>query len=102
VAAATVLLIGRLRGLHETAFIAIGMQSDVFRVFDRSIDRLRELNGLARGGLTYLLLTWRSRDARLAYWCIGAVLGTSAVHPACHTPTAAVDEVGGGCAMRCS
>src|SRR5438552_8944609 len=48
VAAATVLVIGGgVVGMHA-AFIAIGMEADVF-VFDRSIDRLRELE-VAFGG----------------------------------------------------
>ena len=42
VAAATVLVIGGGVVGMNAAFIAIGMQADVF-VFDRSIDRLREL-----------------------------------------------------------
>ena len=41
-AAATVLVIGGGVVGMNAAFIAIGMQADVF-VFDRSIDRLREL-----------------------------------------------------------
>jgi alanine dehydrogenase len=48
VAAATVLVIGGgVVGMHA-AFIAIGMEADVF-VFDRNIDRLRELD-VAFGG----------------------------------------------------
>ena len=48
VAAATVLVIGGgVVGMHA-AFIAIGMEADVF-VFDRSLDRLRELD-VAFGG----------------------------------------------------
>src|SRR6202022_365815 len=43
VAAATVLVIGGGVVGMNAAFIAIGMQADVF-VFDRSIDRLRELD----------------------------------------------------------
>src|SRR5205823_6266577 len=42
VAAATVLIIGGGVVGMNAAFIAIGMEADVF-VFDRSIDRLREL-----------------------------------------------------------
>src|SRR5436305_11320288 len=48
VAAATVLIIGGGVVGMNAAFIAIGMEADVF-VFDRSIDRLRELD-LAFGG----------------------------------------------------
>ncbi|HEV2945445.1 MAG TPA: alanine dehydrogenase [Solirubrobacteraceae bacterium] len=48
VAAATVLVIGGGVVGMNAAFIAIGMQADVF-VFDRSIDRLRELE-VAFGG----------------------------------------------------
>ena len=48
VAAATVLVIGGGVVGANAAFIAIGMQADVF-VFDRSIDRLRELE-VAFGG----------------------------------------------------
>src|SRR4051794_26221472 len=48
VAAATVLVIGGGGGGMNAAFIAIGMEADVF-VFDRNIDRLRELD-VAFGG----------------------------------------------------
>jgi alanine dehydrogenase len=48
VAAATVMIIGGGVVGQNAAFIAIGMESDVF-VFDRSIDRLRELD-VAFGG----------------------------------------------------
>jgi alanine dehydrogenase len=48
VAAATVLVIGGGVVGMNAAFIAIGMQADVF-VFDRSVDRLRELD-VAFGG----------------------------------------------------
>ena len=48
VAAATVLVIGGGVVGMNAAFIAIGMQADVF-VFDRSVDRLRELD-IAFGG----------------------------------------------------
>ena len=48
VAAATVLVIGGGVVGMNAAFIAIGMQADVF-VFDRSVDRLRELE-VAFGG----------------------------------------------------
>ena len=43
VAAATVMIIGGGVVGQNAAFIAIGMEADVF-VFDRSIDRLRELD----------------------------------------------------------
>ncbi len=48
VAAATVLVIGGGVVGTNAAVIAIGMQADVF-VFDRSIDRLRELEGVFAG-----------------------------------------------------
>ena len=48
VAAATVMIIGGGVVGQNAAFIAIGMEADVF-VFDRSIDRLRELD-VAFGG----------------------------------------------------
>src|SRR5918992_2146650 len=48
VAAATVMVIGGGVGGMNAAFIAIGMEADVF-VFDRDIDRLRELD-VAFGG----------------------------------------------------
>jgi alanine dehydrogenase len=48
VAAATVMVIGGGVVGMQAAFIAIGMEADVF-VFDRSVDRLRELD-LAFGG----------------------------------------------------
>ena len=55
-AAATVLVIGGGVVGMNAAFIAIGMQADVF-VFDRSIDRLRELEvAFARARLDRLLL----------------------------------------------
>ena len=61
VAAATVLVIGGGVVGMNAAFIAIGMQADVF-VFDRSIDRLRELEvAFARARLDGLLLDARDR-----------------------------------------
>src|SRR4029078_10598018 len=48
VAAATVMIIGGGVVGQNAAFIAIGMEADVF-VFDKSIDRLRELD-VALGG----------------------------------------------------
>src|ERR1039457_885221 len=75
VAAANVIVIGGgVVGMHA-AFIAIGMEADVF-VFDRSIDRLRELE-IAFGGradtcfATTLSIEERLPDADLV---IGAVL----------------------------
>ena len=61
VAAATVLVIGGGVVGMNAAFIAIGMEADVF-VFDRSIDRLRELEvAFARPRLDGLLLDARDR-----------------------------------------
>ena len=62
VAAATVMVIGGGVVGMNAALIAIGMQADVF-VFDRSIDRLRELD-IAFGGPRVDRATrrrWRSR-----------------------------------------
>ena len=59
----------------NAAFIAIGMEADVF-VYDISIDRLRELDiALQRALLDRLLLDARDRgDAAAADLVIGAVL----------------------------
>ena len=61
VAAATVLIIGGGVVGMNAAFIAIGMEADVF-VFDTSIDRLRELDiAFERPVLDRLLLHARDR-----------------------------------------
>ena len=61
VAAATVMVIGGGVVGMNAAFIAIGMEADVF-VFDRSIDRLRELDiALRRARLDGLLVDARDR-----------------------------------------
>ncbi len=85
VAAATVLVIGGGVVGMNAAIIAIGMQADVF-VFDRSIDRLRELE-VAFGGprVDGVLLDARDRgDAAAADLVIGAVLIHGGPRPARH------------------
>ena len=75
VAAATVLVIGGgVVGLNA-ALIAIGMQADVF-VFDRSIDRLRELDLIFGGRASTVYSTTLSIEEMLplADLVIGAVL----------------------------
>jgi len=75
VAAATVLVIGGGVVGMNAAFIAIGMQADVF-VFDRSIDRLRELE-VAFGGrasTVYSSALAIEETLPLADLVIGAVL----------------------------
>ena len=62
VAAATVLVIGGGVVGMNAAFIAIGMEADVF-VFDRSIDRLRELE-VAFAGAPRRSTPRRSRSSR--------------------------------------
>ena len=59
VAAANVMVIGGGVVGMNAAFIAIGMEADVF-VFDKSIDRLRELDVVFNGGCS----TVYSTDAR--------------------------------------
>ena len=62
VAAANVLVIGGGVVGMNAAFIAIGMEADVF-VFDRNIDRLRELDiGLRRPRVHGLLVDARDRE----------------------------------------
>ena len=76
VAAATVLVIGGGVVGMNAAFIAIGMEADVF-VFDRSIDRLRELDSRVRRGAPRPSTPRRSRSNRCcpqADLVIGAVL----------------------------
>ncbi|HEX3874335.1 MAG TPA: alanine dehydrogenase [Solirubrobacteraceae bacterium] len=75
VAAATVLVIGGgVVGLNA-ALIAIGMQADVF-VFDRSIDRLRELDLIFGGRASTVYSTTLSIEEMLPFadLVIGAVL----------------------------
>src|SRR5204863_4413712 len=82
VAAATVLVIGGGVVGMNAAFIAIGMEADVF-VFDRSIDRLRELD-LAFGGrasTVYSSTLAIEQMLPLADLVIGAVLIHGALAP---------------------
>jgi len=75
VAAATVLVIGGGVVGSNAAFIAIGMQADVF-VFDRSIDRLRELEVAFAGRASTVYSSTLSIEEMLpqADLVIGAVL----------------------------
>ena len=75
VAAATVLVIGGGVVGMNAAFIAIGMQADVF-VFDRSIDRLRELEVAfaGRASTVYSSTLAIEQMLGLADLVIGAVL----------------------------
>ncbi|MDQ6811711.1 MAG: alanine dehydrogenase [Actinomycetota bacterium] len=75
VAAATVLVIGGGVVGMNAAFIAIGMQADVF-VFDRSIDRLRELDVAfaGRASTVYSSTLAIEEMLPLADLVIGAVL----------------------------
>jgi alanine dehydrogenase len=75
VAAATVLVIGGGVVGMNAAFIAIGMQADVF-VFDRSIDRLRELDVAfaGRASTVYSSTLAVEQMLPLADLVIGAVL----------------------------
>jgi alanine dehydrogenase len=75
VAAATVLVIGGGVVGANAATIAIGMQADVF-VFDRSIDRLRELEVAFRGGASTVYSSTLAIEEMLplADLVIGAVL----------------------------
>jgi alanine dehydrogenase len=75
VAAATVMVIGGGVVGMNAAFIAIGMEADVF-VFDRSIDRLRELE-VAFGGRCSTVYSTRLAIEQMLPWAdlvIGAVL----------------------------
>ncbi|HEY5044885.1 MAG TPA: alanine dehydrogenase [Solirubrobacteraceae bacterium] len=75
VAAATVLVIGGGVVGANAAIIAIGMQADVF-VFDRSIDRLRELEVAFAGGASTVYSSTLAIEEMLplADLVIGAVL----------------------------
>jgi alanine dehydrogenase len=75
VAAANVMVIGGGVVGMNAAFIAIGMEADVF-VFDRSIDRLRELE-VAFGGRCSTVYSTRLAIEQMLPWAdlvIGAVL----------------------------
>src|ERR1700722_20973238 len=82
VAAATVLVIGGGVVGMNAAFIAIGMQADVF-VFDRSIDRLRELEVAFGGKADTLYATTLSIEEMLpeADLVVSAVLVVGAKAP---------------------
>src|SRR6478609_6676565 len=75
VAAATVLVIGGGVVGMNAAFIAIGMQADVF-VFDRSVDRLRELDVAFAGRASTVFSSTLALEEMLplADLVIGAVL----------------------------
>jgi alanine dehydrogenase len=75
VAAATVLVIGGGVVGMNAAFIAIGMEADVF-VFDRSIDRLRELDIIFAGRASTVYSSTLSIEEMLprADLVVGAVL----------------------------
>jgi alanine dehydrogenase len=83
VAAATVLVIGGGVVGMNAAFIAIGMEADVF-VFDRSVDRLRELDVIFGGRCSTVFSSTLEIEERLptADLIIGAVLihGAKAPH----------------------
>jgi alanine dehydrogenase len=75
VAAANVMVIGGGVVGMNAAFIAIGMEADVF-VFDKSIDRLRELDVVFSGGCSTVYSTTLAVEEMLprADLVIGAVL----------------------------
>jgi alanine dehydrogenase len=83
VAAATVLVIGGGVVGMNAAFIAIGMEADVF-VFDRNVDRLRELDIIFAGRCSTVFSSTLEIEERLptADLVIGAVLihGAKAPH----------------------
>ena len=84
VAAATVMVIGGGVVGQNAAFIAIGMEADVF-VFDRNIDRLRELD-VASAAAPRRSTPRRSRSSRCcpqADLVIGAVLDPRRPRAAC-------------------
>ena len=82
VAAATVLVIGGGVVGMNAAFIAIGMQADVF-VFDRSVDRLRELDVAFAGRASTVYSSTLAIEEMLpaADLVIGAVLVTGGLAP---------------------
>jgi alanine dehydrogenase len=87
VAAANVLVIGGGVVGMNAAFIAIGMEADVF-VFDRSVDRLRELDVIFAGRCSTVFSSTLEIEERLptADLVIGAVLihGAKAPHVVTH------------------
>ena len=102
VAAATVLVIGGGVVGMNAAFIAIGMQADVF-VFDRSIDRLRELEVAFAGRASTVYSSTLAIEEMLpaADLVIGAVLvhGGRAPHVVTREQLDA-DEAGRGARRR--
>jgi alanine dehydrogenase len=82
VAAANVMVIGGGVVGMNAAFIAIGMEADVF-VFDKSIDRLRELDVVFNGGCSTVYSTVLSIEEMLprADLVVGAVLVHGAKAP---------------------
>ena len=102
VAAATVLVIGGGVVGMNAAFIAIGMQADVF-VFDRSIDRLRELEVAFGGRASTVYSSTLAIEEMLprADLVIGAVLVHGGRAPHVITPRAAgADEAPRGARGR--
>jgi alanine dehydrogenase len=75
VAAANVMVIGGGVVGMNAATVAIGMQADVF-VYDKSVDRLRELEGIFRGACSTVFSTTLAVEEMLsrADLVIGAVL----------------------------
>ena len=82
VAAATVMVIGGGVVGQNAAFIAIGMEADVF-VYDRNVDRLRELDVAFGGRASTVYSSTRSGEEMLprADLVIGAVLVQGARAP---------------------
>src|SRR6201995_5516971 len=79
VAAANVMIIGGgVVGMHA-AFIALGMEATVF-VYDRNIDRLRELDVAFGGRADTCFASTLSIEERLPY--VGLVIGPVLVHGA--------------------
>ena len=102
VAAATVMVIGGGVVGMNAAFIAIGMEADVF-VFDKSIDRLRELDVDFGGRCSTVYSTTLAVEQMLprADLVIGAVLVHGARAPYVITPRpAGADEAGRGARRR--
>ena len=101
-AAATVLVIGGGVVGMNAAFIAIGMQADVF-VFDRSIDRLRELEVAFAGRASTVYSSTLAIEEMLpvADLVIGAVLVHGGRAPARgHARAAEADEAARGAGGR--
>ena len=102
VAAATVIVIGGGVVGMNAAFIAIGMEADVF-VFDKSIDRLRELDVAFGGRCSTVYSSTLAIEEMLprADLVIGAVLVHGARAPLRDPARAArTDEAGGGAGRR--